>query len=202
MKSILITGAILGALILLGCGKSSSSGGGGNQQPPPNTTKTNSGYASTPQPCNTQNQNQLPVHTNVNCQQYTNWYSGWNPNQMQWYYGPWYWPYQYHISGSNCGCPSGYHPVYGNTFGVACAPVAYLNSKVIYYNYGWSGVSYWNYPQNSSWLNIPQVPYQGSSLSTCGQVIAQGCDVRLNTCPSGSTCQPVGGGSTIGLCVK
>jgi hypothetical protein len=202
MKNFLLIGAILGSLAVLGCGKSSSgegSAGGTN----PNPTPVGSGYAATPQPCNIQNQNQLGYPQTANCQNYNNWYAGWNPNLIQWSYGTWYWPVQYQVSSNNCGCPAGYYPVYGQTFGIACAPANYFSSNIVYFNYGWTGYSYWNYPQNGGWTNIPQIPYQGpANQNTCAQNTAQGCDVRLNTCPAGSTCQPVGGGSTIGLCVR
>jgi len=195
MNNLLLIGAILGSFALYGCGNSSS-GGGQNSDP----NRSGVGYATTPQPCNTQNQNQWSHHQVVQCQNH--WYNSWNPNQIQWHHGAWYWPYQYQASGSNCGCPSGYYPVSAQTFGVACAPVAYFNSNIVYYNVGWGGMSYWNFPQNGGWINTPQAYYQSPTQSSCEQTTAQGCDVRLNTCPSGSTCRPVAGGSTIGLCVK
>lgn len=207
MKNFLILGAILSSLSFSGCGSSSSSSGGGQPAPHPNSAAgMPADFAATPQPCNNQNQNGFPQ--SAQCQHYNNWYSGWNPNQIQWYYGAWYWPQYGQVTGYNCGCPNGFYPVSGQTFGIACAPVQYFNSSTLYWNSGWNQnhyqYQYWNYPQNGGYINIPQNHYQGSTQQgLCNQnSTAQGCDVRLNTCPSGSSCQPVGGGSTIGLCVR
>lgn len=123
-----------------------------------------------------------------------------------WQNGAWYWP-----SGSiqpnqgNCGCNSGYGPVYGGNMGFACAPLNYMAQyPVTYYpSYPTGGATtfnwgFWNSPaQNTQWNNIPQNYYQ-----QCASATAQGCDVRQNNCPNGGYCQPVSGGSTIGVCVR
>lgn len=167
----------------------------GNNGYPPNGY--NNGYATTPQPCS--HNSYYPNQST--CQQFYTQFSNYYPNwsstysNYSWNHGAWYWPTQVnHLSGY-CGCPSGYTPVYGSTFGVSCAPNAYFNhSTVIWVNIGYS----WGQPQNQQWLNNPQVQYNGNNPG-CNQV-AQGCDVRMNNCQSGYTCRPVAGGSTIGLC--
>lgn len=189
--SVILTTATL--LALSACGnKGGDSGGGGTAGA---TTNTGT-YAATPQPCNNQGQ---PGATQ-NCQYYQNQYYN-NAQNWQWYYGQWYWPQQIVQGSATCGCPAGYYPVQGTTFGVACAPRTYFGAyATVYMSWGnWGG--YWNYPQNGGWINTPQETYSGSG-NACGQNTAQGCDVRLNNCPSGSSCQPVAGGSTLGLCTR
>ncbi|MBX2994494.1 MAG: hypothetical protein KF681_06725 [Bdellovibrionaceae bacterium] len=167
-------------------------GGGGSS--------SNSGYAATPQPCN----GAALGTPAMNCSVYNNYYSA-DPNSYNWYNGAWQFPQQYQIAAGSCGCPNGYFPVQSAYYGMACAPNAYRTggfSGVVYYNVGSWG-PYWNYSQNNGWLNRPQATYQpAGSINNCGQSTAQGCDVRNNNCPSGSRCQPVAGGSTIGLCVR
>lgn len=221
MKRFLILGAILGSLGLAGCGDNGSGDGGGGGV----AVVPGSEYANTPQPCNTNNTNQAHPYGHYqgsnpyaygyggyngygygqgqNCQ-YNSYYSNWNPNQIAWNYGAWYWPVQYQATGANCGCPTGYYPVQGPTYGTACAPVQYFSNQVVYANIGFSaGFQYWNQPQNGGFLNTPNLHYQGpATAGACTSSTAQGCDVRQNTCPSGSRCQAVGGGSTIGLCVR
>lgn len=177
------------ALALVAC-NNGGGGGGGDSKPT---------HATTPQPCN--NQQGVPG-SNVNCQNYQNYYNQY-PGNYNWQYGSWYWPQQYQPGYGNCGCSGGYFPVQG-PFGVACAPTGYFMNysyQVVYISWGsWFG--YWSYPQNYGWTNFQQQPYQNTNYSSCQQSTAQGCDVRLNNCPSGSRCQPTGGGSTIGLCVR
>ncbi len=186
-----------------------SSGGGGSSAPAPAPAQpTQPGvstdqFASTPQPCNYQN-SQLGIPVPQNCSIYSQYYTQWPTTQTSWSYGAWYWPQQYQPSTTNCGCPSGYLPVYGLTYGIACAPTQYFGNQVVYYNVGYTGGQYWNQYQNTGWVNIPQNtynPYQ-TSYNGCLATTAQGCDVRLNNCPTGSVCQPAGGGSTIGLCAR
>jgi len=118
-------------------------------------------------------------------------------NNSNWYYGQWYWPNQWQASQTNCGCPVGYISVYSAQFGTACAPATYGQTwAVVYYNVNWS----WGAAQNTYQLNNPQAQYVGPS-STC-QNSVQGCDTRLNNCPSGTYCQAAGGGSAVGLCVR
>ena len=205
MKTLWTIATICGALAVFSCNNNSN---GGSQQPTPtptpNTPSVPSGYASTPQPCNNQN---LPAGTL--CQQSAP--AGWNP-AVQWTHGAWIWPSQYNITVGSCGCPSGYFPVHTHTFGMACAPVQYQHNFVSHlqsrlhfqwqvqmgHHHGSNG--YWNYPQNGYDLNQPITYYHNPDLYRCHQATAQGCDVRLNNCPTGGFCQPVAGGSTLGLC--
>lgn len=196
---------VLGGALLSGC----QDNGGGTSAPaapspyypngylPNGAYPYNNGpYATTPQPCsfNAYYPNQTMCNQFFN--QFQTYYPNWGmqyPN-MSWHYGAWFWPTQVsHVQGY-CGCPSGYSPVYGSTFGVSCAPNAYFNNwSVVWMNVGFFGGP----AQNQAWLNSPQVHYSGNG--TCGQM-AQGCDVRLNNCSAGYMCRPVAGGSTIGLC--
>jgi hypothetical protein len=145
-------------------------------------------YATTPQPCNAQQI--LPGCIPQYGQQIP----------QQWPSGSWYWPQQWQPSQGYCGCPSGYAPVYSQGAGMACAPYAYFTQQsVVYYNWNVNN----GQPQNGQWLNAPQDQYNTNNTnSQCYNQTAQGCDVRLNNCPSGTMCQPVSGGSTIGLCVR
>lgn len=182
-----------------------NSGGGGSS----GSSSANNGYASTPQPCNYQYGSPYGSAPS-NCSTYTNYYST-SANSYSWQYGAWLWPTQYMASQGNCGCPSGYFPVQSSYYGVACAPSAYQSAYgsgyygggLVYYSVGNWG-AYWNYSQNGGWLNRPQAVYQPavSTNNSCGSSTAQGCDVRVNNCPTGSRCQAVAGGSTIGLCVR
>ena len=116
-------------------------------------------------------------------------------NTPNWNYGAWMWPQQWAPQTGACGCPSGYRPVMSQYYGFSCAPDAYFNNySVTWYNWGYFAGQY----QNMQWVNNPQVNFSNNS---CNQ-IAQGCDVRLNNCSAGQFCQPVGGGSTIGLCTR
>ena len=181
MKSLFALIALAGALSVIACSNNSNSSNSGT------TT------ASTPQPCNNQAQVGYPSTGCLNSSYYP---AGTTYN---WPNGAWYWPSNYQSSYGSCGCNSGYFPVQG-PFGTACAPSTYFtnyNTRIIYMSSGsWPG--YWNYGQNSGWINRPQATYNSSA--SCAGSTAQGCDVRLNNCTSGR-CQPVGGGSTIGLCV-
>jgi hypothetical protein len=122
-----------------------------------------------------------------------------NGNVGNWYYGRWYWPQAWQPSASNCGCPVGYMSVYAQQYGVACAPATYGNlGTVVYWNVNWYG----GQAQNSFQLNMPQAQFTGTLANNCSTATAQGCDTRLNNCPSGSICQAAGGGSTIGICIQ
>lgn len=175
----------LSALLFVACNQS----GGGS------SSSNSNQYAATPQPCNSANM------ATSNCQTYTGYYPN-NPGQYNWSYGAWMWPTQYQVQVGSCGCPAGYFPVQSPYYGTACAPNAYRSNfgGVIFYSYGSWG-NYWNYSQNGGWMNRPQAHYQAPGNS-CSNSTAQGCDVRVNSCPSGSRCQPVAGGSTIGLCIR
>lgn len=173
------------AVVLFGlaaCQNSDSSGGGA---PAPAAVPAPTTYATTPQPCNAQQI--LP---------------GCIPNQPYPYGGwpqGWYWPYQWQPAQDYCGCPYGFTPVIaGNA--IACAPTNqfFVQQPVVYFNWGMNSG-----PQNNQWVNIPQNQYAGTQLAAqCLNQTAQGCDVRLNNCPSGNVCRPTSGGSTIGLCVR
>lgn len=200
MKQLLLMATILGSLLTGACQKSSSPGSGNTPAGTPDQSK----YAATPQPCNVNTSTGSGYFTyNPNCPQYNQWYINQNPQSWIWQYGSWYWPYSYTYSSPNCACPQGYFPVQG-PFGLACAPQAYYTTSLVFYNWGYWGGAYWNYPQNTGGLNIPQVYYMAPQNQTgnCSQQIAQGCDVRLNNCGSGATCVAIAGGSTIGLCVR
>ncbi|MCS6837667.1 MAG: hypothetical protein NZ480_02375 [Bdellovibrionaceae bacterium] len=210
--------ALLITLILVGaCQKSNDH----HQPTPPQTAATpqsqvdSSQYASTPQPCNLNPYSGYPSETsNAHCYQYS-YYGNFNPNQVHWHYGPWYWPRVYMPHVANCGCPAGFFVVYG-PYGVACAPMAYWNrygSTIIVANFSWVGgygygYGYWGtpgislQPQNYGSINIPQIYYDNGHYQRCLNQAAHGCDVRMNQCPGGSICVAIAGGSTIGLCIK
>lgn len=181
MKQVLLLSVFTVMFGLAAC--QSNNSGGGNPAPAPAAPAT---YATTPQPCNAQQL--LP-----GCIPQQGYLNGQYPQG-------WYWPYQWQPQQGYCGCPYGYTPVYaGNS--VACAPTNqfFVQQPVTYLNWGVN-----NGPaQNTQWVNIPQNQYAGTQLaSQCLQQTAQGCDVRLNNCPSGNVCRPTSGGSTIGLCVR
>ncbi|MFN7729991.1 MAG: hypothetical protein ACK5P7_12605 [Bdellovibrio sp.] len=196
MKQVLHALLIAGTLFALAA---CNQGGGSSGSAGTPTT-----YASTPQPCNYQAGAYGAPPSN--CSQYSNYYSQ-NPAQYGWYSGAWQWPQYYQTSVGSCGCQAGYFPVQSHYYGVACAPNAYRSGSfggLVYFNVGSWG-PYWNYGQNNGgWLNQQQATYQPpQNTNNCGQSTAQGCDVRVaNSCPSGSRCQAVAGGSTIGLCVR
>lgn len=182
MKRLLFSAFIL-TLGLVACQNKDS----GSSSPAPTATPTTGTYATTPQPCNAQQITPNCYNTN---------------NQVmpgQWPYGSWYWPNQWQPSSGYCGCPSGYAPVYSQSMGMACAPYDYFaSSSVVYFNWGFN----FGPAQNGQWLNVPQNQYNPAVTGQCYNQTAQGCDVRTNNCPSGSVCQPITGGSTIGLCVR
>lgn len=200
MKHLITFTFVAAATISLIACQNSGGGSGGSS--------ANQQYASTPQPCNALNSgSQNAFGTPSNCSQYNSYYSG-SANQYSWNYGAWIWPTQYSASNGQCGCPAGYFPVQSAYYGVACAPNAYQQNNyygggLVYFSYG-SYQGYWNYSQNGGWLNRPQAVYQpaGGTGTSCGTSTAQGCDVRTDSCPAGSRCQAVAGGSTIGLCVR
>ncbi|GIL18466.1 MAG: hypothetical protein BroJett040_22170 [Oligoflexia bacterium] len=213
MKKVLFP-SILSLLIgLVACQKKDDTNNAVATAQPAPVAVNNQTYATTPQPCNAGNTYQTTqngqvyyysytntglVQTQNGCNNYNNWYNNGNWNQ-QYSYGSWYWPNQWQPQTGYCGCPLGYNPVFSPTYGVACAPIAYFNSYVVYYNNNW----FQGAAQNTLPLNTPQTQYVGpSTTSSCYNTAAQGCDVRLNTCPAGTVCQPTGGGSTIGLCVR
>lgn len=209
LSKIIMFGVSL-AFVIVACQKKDDGGSNGNTAATP-AANTN-GTATTPQPCNyagapgcpgQQGQNPYGYNPNYGYNPYSyngnyygyyynNQYYGYNMNQANsWYYGSWYWPTQYNQNYGNNGCMPGYVPTCSPGFGVACAPSTYFS----YYN-----VSYYGYGQNSPYNINPQVSYQGASA--CPSTAAQSCDTRANNCPSGSTCQAVGGGSIYGMCVK
>jgi hypothetical protein len=185
----------------------------------PNAVATTPNFATIAQPCNvaTTPQVQQPTYSNSNF--YYWWYFGskfstnlpqpqtqtqplgnctYNGTAGNWSYGQWYWPQQWTPNTANCGCPIGYMSVYAQQYGVACAPATYGNRySVVYWNYNWYGGP----AQNSYQLNMPQAQYTSAFANNCSTTTAQGCDTRMNNCPSGSVCQAAGGGSTIGICV-
>lgn len=136
----------------------------------------------------------------------------------QWNYGAWQWPTQVNMAVNNCGCPAGYYPVYGVTYGMACAPTGYYGSGsyggayggVPYggagYAYGapvmWGSVGFYPGPSvNYQWTTIPQVTYNQPIDNACWGSAAVGCDTRYSgTCPAGRQCVPAAGAATIGIC--
>lgn len=175
--------ACVAAMGLAACQKSDS----GNA-PAPAVAAVPVNFGTTPQPCNAQQiipgcipqyGQTLPAH---------------------WPGGQWYFPQQWQPSQGYCGCPQGFGPVYSQGLGMACAPLNYFSqSAVVYLNWGFT-----NGPtQNGQWTTIPQNQYNTNNTNTqCYNQTAQGCDVRQNNCPSGTMCQPISGGSTVGLCVR
>ena len=200
MKHFLLIATIFGFFLTEACQKSSSKS---TANPQAAATPDQTKYAATPQPCNVTYSGGVYGPSAANCQYYNQWYINQNPHNWIWQYGAWYWPYSYIYGSQNCACPQGYFAVQG-PFGLACAPQAYYSSSLVFYNLGYWGGAYWAYPQNTGGLNIPQVYYTAPQNQTgnCSQIIAQGCDVRLNNCGSGATCVAIAGGSTIGLCVR
>jgi hypothetical protein len=206
-KRILVAGLTLATLSFAACNKGGDSGGGGATPGAPAAAGT---FATTPQPCNTQQVSGQACNGQA--------YNGQLPNS--WQYGAWQWPTQWQPSYGNCGCTAGMTAVYYQSFGMACAPNAYLsNQNNGYNNYGYSNNGYnnnygggfnvqfnwgWNFgpSQNTQGNNIPQTNYSNTYNNSCGQQsVARGCDVRTaNACGYGY-CQPVGGGSTIGICI-
>lgn len=159
--------------------------------------------------------------TAVTCQNQQGYYGNPHVLPQAWPHGAWMWPTQWQPQVGNCGCQAGYQPVHHTSFGLACAPQAYFNGGAgqpgygggvqggySYYSYGVSVGIFFNWMAsfgpavNNQNLNIPQTNY---GAGTCGNntVPAQGCDVRVqNSCGSSTLiCQPVGGGSSIGVCV-
>lgn len=184
MKQVMTVAVFAVVFGLAACQKSDSSSGTAAPAAATNVAPTT--YATTPQPCNAQQilPNCLPQNQMIP-------YGGWPTG--------WYWPYQWQPAQDYCGCPYGFTPVVaGNS--VACAPTNtfFVQQPVVYFNWGYYGPA-----QNNQWVNIPQNQYAGTALtSQCLSQTAQGCDVRLNNCPSGNVCRPTSGGSTIGLCVR
>lgn len=151
-------------------------------------------YAATPQPCNAQS-------VTPECLIQT------APTGV--YPQGWVWPYNWQPSQGYCGCPQGYSPVFipnGGSAGMACAPNNnfYYMQTVQYFNWGVN----FGPAQNGGYTSIPQQGYNNvqapnAALAQCISQTAQGCDVRIPShCASGSICQPISGGSTIGLCTR
>lgn len=199
---------LLGSMLALTACNNGGGGGGGAQ--PAADPAAAGGYASTPQPCNTQ-------MNNPNCQANYGYY-GYSAHVLPqaWSHGAWQWPTQWQPQVGNCGCQSGYQSVYHQSFGLACAPQAYFGGQGGGYGYG-SGYSYVSYgvsvgiffnwgasggpAVNNQNLNIPQT-YYGNSCSG-NSAPAQGCDTRQRrSCGRNYVCQPVGAGSSIGVCVR
>jgi hypothetical protein len=113
----------------------------------------------------------------------------------------WYVPNQWQYSQYNCGCMTGYVAVSNPGLGIqqACAPQATGTwSYMVTYNINWAGGP----AQNTFPLNTPQVQYNSGAGNGCYGAMAQGCDTRTYSCPGGSVCQPLGGGSVFGICTR
>lgn len=212
LNKLFVTLLMGSALTLVACNQNDGGGGGG--QPAPAANPAVGGYASTPQPCNTQQGG------NPNCQ--AGYYGGGYGQHVlpqAWQHGAWQWPTQWQPQIGNCGCQSGYKSVYHQSFGLACAPQAYFGGGggsgygygggggYSYVSYGVSVGIFFNWGAsngpavNNQNLNIPQT-YYGNS---CGgnSAPAQGCDTRqYRSCGRNLVCQPVGAGSSIGVCVR
>ncbi len=207
-------------LFIAACNNGGGGGnnGGGGAQPTPAApgAPAASGYATTPQPCNTQG-------NNPNCINQSGYgYSGYQQHILpqSWTHGAWQWPTQWQPQSANCGCQSNYQAVYHQSFGMACAPQAYFNNNNygggsgggVGYSYAAYGISvgiFFNWgasygpPVNNQNLNIPQTYYGGNNACSGNTVPAQGCNARNRySCSANYLCQPVGAGSTIGVCVR
>lgn len=221
----IILASLFGAtLSIVACG-GGSNGGGGSAPADPNA----SAFATTPQPCNASAQT---ASTNPYCLQqnpqqgygygYGSYGYGYQYQQAvlpgSWPYGAWQFPTQWQPQQGSCGCPSGYQTVYHQSYGIACAPQAYFGNNNSYggasggAGFGFGGVffgvsfnwgSSYGPAVNNQNLNIPQTYYQQGGSCAGSAAPVQGCDTRtVNTCGSGRICQPVGAGSSIGVCVS
>lgn len=99
---------------------------------------------------------------------------------------------------SLCGCSYGSVPTYNSSFGLGC-----VNATNYWAMSG--SFSHWGWGVNASqWTNIPQVSnLQGNPIgnSACYNGAVQSCFVaQPNSCGNGQTCQPISGGSSMGLC--
>jgi hypothetical protein len=160
-------------LMVIGCGPSSDQKKTASANPNPQTSQNSQdSFALTPQPCNGQNLSGIPGA------QHCQWFSQNHPysqfQNTQWNQGAWLWPHQNQLYQTNCGCPQGYRPVTGPTFGVACAPLGYFqNYQPLYFQFQnpytsyyhgntgtYQGYAYWLYPHNGGQINIPQDVYR------------------------------------------
>lgn len=120
---------------------------------------------------------------------YGNYYGFSRYNNSWSYYGGWN-----NGLANLCGCQTGYMPTYNSSFGLGCVSAS---------NY-WGGYIYFGWGMDSNqWINIPSVSnMQGSPVGrSCYNGVVQSCFVNgPNTCPSGTSCNPVSGGSSLGLC--
>ncbi len=124
-----------------------------------------------------------------------------NPGFSQYPYNTQNGLYQYGTNGF-CQCPNGSRPVYNSTMGLGCMSNATLDAGAIPYQ------SYnWNYSTNT-WMNVNPTqyqPYSGAITTStvgCFNNVIVACDSRVaQSCGVGGYCRPVGGGSSLGLCI-
>lgn len=120
------------------------------------------------------------------------------PNYSNPYYYSYYGAYGYYGNNGFCECPAGYRPVYSAYNGLGCVKNDNFNA---YSNYA---VYWWLQPNNSQWVNIPQVTNLQPTTTqgyNCYQNVAQTCFVNTaNSCGYNATCLPSAPGSVIGVC--
>ena len=124
--------------------------------------------------------------------------NGYNPYGTNGYGQSWYVPNQWQYSQYNCGCMTGYVAAMSSIYGQTCVPQSTGTwGYMVTYNYNWAGGP----AQNTYPLNTPQFNFNSAGANNCYGSMAQGCDTRNSNCPSGSLCQPMGGGNAFGICV-
>lgn len=108
-----------------------------------------------------------------------------------------------------CNCPSGFSPVYNESFGLGCVATGYMQNVGMTVTWNWSfghfagqsnayvpaaPHSYNNYPQSSN-IN------QQTTHQACTRTLAHSCFVNQpNSCGTGAFCRQTVVGSTLGIC--
>lgn len=142
------------------------------------------------------------IHGNTSC----------NPGHYQQFGTQFIEYYGTYTSGQFCGCPVNYQPIFTHQWGLRCAPVGIFQG-IHYARFHYNQISL--VAQNGHWTGIPQDIYSpAGNGANCYAHAAAVCDLRLNqtttnglsTNPhcgsSGGTCQPTGGGTSLGVCTN
>lgn len=143
-----------------------------------------------------------PSACNSNIYQQTPGYYSYNNNPYGGGYYNGYYNYNYgggYTNPSNlCNCTTGYIPTYNNYAGLGCVQTSQI------YGYG-SAYAYFGWgPNNTHWVNIPQISNNvGYTSSQCYNGVIQSCLIdQVNSCSAGYTCRTNTAGSRLGLCIS
>lgn len=127
-------------------------------------------------------------------------YSGWMPYSYP--YGNTSYNYQtYFNTYGVCGCPTGYMPAYNANMGIGCFRTRQVGIDGLTMAFNFSINNGYGAPQRP--INMPQYSNINVGAGNCSRNVATSCLItQINSCGVGATCQQVGYGSDLGVCVN